>query len=205
MDLLDHINRTHRAVKRGTEMNSVILTRAYDTTLPDLWDACVNPERLPRWFEPVSGDLREGGRYRLEGRGIEGTIEVCVPRERLRVTWEDSGAGSFVEVSLREEGDQAVLRVEHVQAGGDFWNTFGPSATGVGWDGSVLSLALHLAGDPRATPEEMAKVGASEEGVEFMRRTAAAWADADVEAGADPDHARQTSDRTFAFYTGAEQ
>ena len=34
-----------------------------DAAIDDVWDACTNPERIPRWFLPVSGDLRLGGRY----------------------------------------------------------------------------------------------------------------------------------------------
>src|SRR5690606_22050656 len=43
------------------------LMRSYPTTQDDLWDAITNPERIPRWFMPVSGDLRPGGHYQLEG------------------------------------------------------------------------------------------------------------------------------------------
>ena len=48
-----------------------------------LWDACTNAERIPRWFLPVSGDLRLGGRYQLEGNA-GGTIERCDPPRSLR-------------------------------------------------------------------------------------------------------------------------
>jgi uncharacterized protein YndB with AHSA1/START domain len=51
----------------GKPARVAILRRVYDTTVEDLWDALTNPERLPRWFLPVSGDLRLGGRYQFEG------------------------------------------------------------------------------------------------------------------------------------------
>ena len=34
------------------------------------------PERIPRWFLPVSGDLRLGGRYQLEGNAGGEVLEV---------------------------------------------------------------------------------------------------------------------------------
>jgi uncharacterized protein YndB with AHSA1/START domain len=39
------------------------VSRSYPAELADVWDACTNPERIPRWFLPVSGELKEGGRY----------------------------------------------------------------------------------------------------------------------------------------------
>jgi hypothetical protein len=39
----------------------------YPASQSDLWDAVTNADRIPRWFLPVSGDLRLGGHYQLEG------------------------------------------------------------------------------------------------------------------------------------------
>ena len=44
-----------------------MLERTYETTIVDLWDAITSAERIPRRFLPISGDLRLGGRYQLEG------------------------------------------------------------------------------------------------------------------------------------------
>jgi uncharacterized protein YndB with AHSA1/START domain len=46
---------------------TVMISRTYDADAKDVWDALTNPERLPRWFYPVSGDLRVGGTFQLEG------------------------------------------------------------------------------------------------------------------------------------------
>jgi uncharacterized protein YndB with AHSA1/START domain len=46
---------------------TVVLSRVYDAPVADVWDACTDPERIPRRFLPVSGDLQPGGRFRLEG------------------------------------------------------------------------------------------------------------------------------------------
>lgn len=58
---------------------AVTLSQSYRTGVDDLWDACTAPERLARWFTPVSGDLRLGGRYQIEGNA-SGTIETCTDR-----------------------------------------------------------------------------------------------------------------------------
>ncbi|PRX97308.1 SRPBCC family protein [Allonocardiopsis opalescens] len=205
MDILDQIGRARREVVDGGASKAVILTRTYDTSVEDLWDACTNAERLPRWFDAVSGELREGGRYRLDASATSGTIERCAAPNLLRITWEYGGDTSRVELTLSEEGGRAVLRLEHLVPDNEHWRTYGPSATGVGWDGSLLALALHLADDPRGTPAGMEEVNATPDGTEFIRRTAAAWAEAHIASGADPEAARRVSEHTAAFYTGAEQ
>ena len=42
----------------GREAKVVIAARDYDTDIDDLWDALTSKERIPRWFLPISGDLR---------------------------------------------------------------------------------------------------------------------------------------------------
>jgi uncharacterized protein YndB with AHSA1/START domain len=46
----------HRIIAAG-EARVAVFTRTYQTTIEDLWDACTNPERLRRWYGPVTGDL----------------------------------------------------------------------------------------------------------------------------------------------------
>jgi uncharacterized protein YndB with AHSA1/START domain len=205
MNTLDQIAHVQRELSDHGTRQSVILTRTFDTTPENLWDACTSPERLPHWFEPISGDLREGGRYRLDGSGSEGTIQRCESPSRLSVTWEFGGEISHVELTIRETDGRATARLEHLVPVDDHWETYGPAATGVGWDSAFLSLALHLAGDPRAEPSEMEAFSASPEGTEFIRQTADAWAEVHIAAGADPDQARHAAENTIAVYTGVEQ
>ena len=67
IDVAHEISSVDRRIGSRTlpagEARALTISRVYDTTPEDLWDACTNPERLPRWFLPVSGDLRPGGRY----------------------------------------------------------------------------------------------------------------------------------------------
>src|SRR5215510_6904531 len=77
----------------------VIAVRTYDTTVDDLWEAITNRERLVRWFLPIEGDLRVGGRYQLKGNA-SGTITRCDRPEALDLTWEFGGATTWVNLRL---------------------------------------------------------------------------------------------------------
>src|SRR5262249_36491654 len=78
-----------RVLEAG-EARVLTVSQAYAATLDDLWDACTNPKRIPRWFLPVSGDLQVGGRYQLEGNA-SGTVERCDPPNSFAATWEFGG------------------------------------------------------------------------------------------------------------------
>jgi uncharacterized protein YndB with AHSA1/START domain len=79
-----------------------------------VWDACTNPERIPRWFLPISGELRVGGRYQLEGTA-GGTIERCDPPRSFAATWEYGGDVTWIELQLSPEPDgRTRLQLEHI-------------------------------------------------------------------------------------------
>ena len=67
IDVVHQISSIDRQVGRRTleagEARTITVSRVYDAPPDDLWDACTNPERVSRWFLPISGDLRPGGRY----------------------------------------------------------------------------------------------------------------------------------------------
>ena len=120
----------------GTDARTVRLSRTYDAPIDDVWDALTNPERIGRWFLPISGDYRVGGRYQFEGNA-GGTILSCERPERLRATWEfgdPSGPPSEVEVRLTPAGEgTTTLVLEHKAVVPDeMWDQFGPGAVGVG-------------------------------------------------------------------------
>ena len=64
-----------------------------------MWDACTNPERIPRWFLPVTGDLKVGGRYQLEGNAA-GDDRTMRPAHGFDATWEFGGEVSWIELRL---------------------------------------------------------------------------------------------------------
>lgn len=186
------------------------LAQRYPSPIDDVWSAVTDPARIARWFLPVSGELRLGGRYQTEGNA-GGEILECDPpaddRARYRVTWEFGGGMSWLEVRLTGDGDATLFELEHVAREADvpeeMWETFGPGATGVGWDGGLLGLALHLSAPETAmTPEQGQAWAMGDEGKAFNRGSADAWAEASILAGIDRETARRQAAATFGFYAG---
>jgi hypothetical protein len=158
-------------------------------------------ERIPRWLLPVTGDLRPGGSYQLEGNA-GGTILECEAPHRLRVTWEYGGGMSWVTATLSPEGaGRTTVEIEHVTPVDEHWEQFGPGAVGIGWDSTVLGLALHLSGGELGGPEEAVAWSVSPEGLEFMRLSGEQWYAAHVAAGEPEQAARAAADRTITAYT----
>src|SRR5688572_18517803 len=91
----------------------VVAARTYATTVDDLWDAITTPARLVRWFLPVEGDLKLGGRYQLKGNA-GGTITRCERPDALDLTWEFGGGTSWVTLRLARDGEGARLTLEHI-------------------------------------------------------------------------------------------
>ena len=190
----------------GEPARMVIASRAYDTSAEDLWDALTNPERIPRWFLPISGDLRLGGRYQFLGNA-GGEITACEPPRRVAVTWEGPGGPvSWVTVTLEpESGARTRLRLEHMAPMGDgaFWDRFGPGAVGVGWDGAIRGLGLHIASGAAVDPAAAMAWSMSDAGKAFSRACSEDWGRAAIESGEDPAKAHAAAARTTAFYTAA--
>jgi uncharacterized protein YndB with AHSA1/START domain len=185
------------------------LAQTYRSPIDDVWDAITSPERISRWFLPVSGDLRLGGNYELEGNA-SGTVESCEPpaggRASYRVTWEFGGGVTWLTVRLDAvDTDHTQLKLEHVARVADVpdevWQSYGPAGTGIGWDSGLLGLSLHLT-DPGARPDDPAAWSLSDEGRHFMRRSADAWATEHAKDGVQPDVAAAAASATFAMYTG---
>lgn len=183
------------------------LRQTYPTSVEDLWDAVTNPERLPRWFLPVTGDLELGGRYQLEGNA-GGTVESCEPPHRFSATWEFGGQVSWIAVSVSPDGDGARLQLEHTAVidgspeQRDFWEQFGPGATGVGWDLALHGLDLHLATGEAVDPKAAEAWSMSPEGIAYLGECSRAWGEASIADGTAREAAEAAAARTTAFYTG---
>jgi uncharacterized protein YndB with AHSA1/START domain len=187
----------------GKMARVVVATRTYATDIDDLWDALTSAERIPRWFLPISGDLRLGGRFQLEGNA-GGEIIRCEPPRKLGVTWACGGDPSWVTVTLAADPKGGTrLELEHVaHVPDEWWTQYGPGAVGVGWDGALMGLGRYLetgaANDPQAA---MAWMG-TPEGKDFYRRSSEAWCEASIASGTEPGAARAAAAGTTAFYTG---
>lgn len=206
-DFNAHLGTVTRSVssleRNGEPAHKVSLERTYNTSAEDLWDACTRPERLRRWFLPVAGELKPGGHYQLEGNA-GGTITECKPPRFLAVTWEFGGGMSWLELHIRtEENDRSKLILAHICPLDEHWQTYGPGATGVGWDLGLAGLAAYLGPDSFERFDEAAFF-ASPEGQAFMTGSSADWGRAAIAAGDDPTQAKAAASRTAAFYTGTE-
>ncbi|KQX38666.1 polyketide cyclase [Devosia sp. Root436] len=205
-DLAAHLGamtrEVHNLEKDGQPAKAVFASRVYDTTPPDLWDALTRPERIKRWFAPVSGDLKLGGRYSVEGNA-SGTVLECEPEKKVALTWEFAGAISWVNLTLTPEGAGTRLELEHIAHISPHWDRFGPGAVGIGWDLSFMGLARYLADlSFEMPPEAAAQWYATDEYKSLVRTTGDGWGQADIAAGADRRHALEAAEATRKFYTG---
>ena len=207
IDIVREIEAVQREVGEGSVPagvgHAVRLRREYDSPIEDVWDALTNPERIGRWFLPISGDYRLGGRYQFEGNA-GGRIVACERPNMLKVTWEFGDAVSELdasEVVIRlSPGDDGATRLEldHTAVVPDeMWSEYGPGAVGVGWEGGVLGLSLHLRGGRLEDPIAWQL---SAEGREFLTRSSQAWGVAHRAAGADPEAVARGVANSTAFY-----
>ena len=204
---LDAVDRSATTADRdGRAMRVQSVAQTFAATIHDVWDALTSAERLPRWFLPVTGDLRLGGRYQLEGNA-SGTITSCDVPNAFSATWEFGGGISWVNVTLTAiDAGHTRLELEHLAPVSDvsdeMWDRIGPAATGIGWDQTLLGLSLHLT-TGEVKPENAAEWLAGDEGLAFMRGSADRWGAVQAADGADPERAKAAADATYGMYTGA--
>jgi uncharacterized protein YndB with AHSA1/START domain len=114
IDVVEQVNAVRRQVGSRTieagEARPVTISQTYPAAVEDVWDAVTNQERIPRWFSPVSGELKLGGRYPGSGTA-GGTVEHCDPPKSFAVTWEFNGEVSWVEVRLTADGDELIYSI----------------------------------------------------------------------------------------------
>ncbi|GAA3607266.1 SRPBCC family protein [Nonomuraea rosea] len=202
MDIVNELTRAHRELLDG-KRKALVLRRRYDAEVTDVWDACTDAERLARWFMPVTGDLKVGGTYQLEGNA-GGEILRCEPPGLLKVTWQYGPEPAFseVEVTLSAEDGGTLFELRHTaEVPEEMWEQYGPGATGVGWDLALLGLALHLAGGERV---DESRFHLTDAGRRYITASSAAWGEAYQATGADPDAVSTAVAKTTAFYAPEE-
>ncbi len=204
-DHLGAVTRGLHTVERdGQPMKVLTAERTYPALPEEVWDAITDPERIPRWIGgAVTGDLRLGGRYQIEGNA-GGEILECEPPKRLALTWEYDGT-TWVDATLVSVGDGTLLHLEHTApVPPEMWAQFGPGAVGIGWESMLMGLAEHLAA-PDADMDALRTWLEGPEGrpylVEFMTGSSDHWVEASIAFGTDPDEARAAGERCAAAYT----
>ncbi len=207
-DYAADLHLVSRTVRAGTlpagPASVVTLVRGYPQAPAEVWDAVTNPDRIGQWFLPISGDLRPGGAYQMEGNA-GGEIRACEPSSRLQVTWifgepPSELDSSLVELRLEPAVDGGTqLTLDHAAAliPAQMWDRYGPGAVGVGWDTALLGLAMHLRGEDRGHPDELMTSPAMRA---FMTGSSEAWGLAYAASGADPDAVARAVAGTTAAY-----
>ncbi|HEX2298138.1 MAG TPA: SRPBCC domain-containing protein [Pseudonocardiaceae bacterium] len=213
IDIVNELNAIHRELGNrpaadGEAGVSVRLRRSYHTEVEDVWAAVTDPDRLKRWFLPVSGDLRVGGKFQLEGNA-GGEILHCEPPRLLKVTF--GSETSVVELRLSAGGLSAggvsadggagtVLELEHTVPLEMAGSGAGALYVGPGWDGGLLGLSLFLQGEVTDDPVAAAN---STEVVEFSAQSVQAWR-ATVEASgtATADEIAEVTEVAMAQFGG---
>lgn len=193
------------AVHQGQAVRVVSGSRTYEAGIEELWDAVTNPERISNWFAPISGELKLGGRYQLEGNA-GGKITRCEVPNAVDLTWEFQGNTSWVTIRLEPDEDCTRLTLEHLigqdEASEKHWKKYGPGATGVGWELGFLALGRYLKkGAPIAESESNDWLESST-GKVFMKKCAKEWGKAHALAGEDVATADSAANATAAFYCG---
>jgi uncharacterized protein YndB with AHSA1/START domain len=100
-----------RTIPSG-EARVAVFTRSYETTVEDLWDACTAPERLRRWYVPVSGDLRVGGTFEQVNMG-SGTILACDAPHLIKLSLGGGVDEIEVRLSAGPQDGTAILELHH--------------------------------------------------------------------------------------------
>ncbi|MEX0860310.1 MAG: SRPBCC domain-containing protein [Cucumibacter sp.] len=188
-------------LKDGKRLKVVRIARTYPTSVADAWDALTNRERIPRWFLPIAGDLKVGGKYQLTGNA-GGTITDCTPPKFFAATWEYGPAITWIEVSIAKDGNGARVTLEHLAEEEEHWKKYGPGAVGIGWDLGFLGLGKHLTTGGSLNAEEENAWVMTPEGRRFVELASDAWTAADIGSGRPEADARKAGARTTAFYTG---
>jgi len=184
IDIANQLNAIHRQVEQqlpadgSGERVSVLLRRSYDAPIGDVWDAVTQPDRIKRWLMPISGELRVGGSFQLEGNA-DGEILTCEPPRLLRVTF--GGPTSIVEVRLTSQSDRdTVLELEHTVPIEMAQSGAGALYVGPGWDGALMGLGLLLRGEAVGDPVAAAN---SPQAQEFSKQSVHAWAEVVKDSG----------------------
>ena len=211
MDFLasDHLGAVGRRIipaeRDGRAVSRLTATRTFPAPAAEVWDALTDPGRIARWLMPVTGDLRLGGRYQLEGNA-GGEVLACDEPRHLALTWEYDGHVSWVDVELTDVGAGTLLTLDHDDPSTpEHGARFGPGAVGIGWELSLLGLGAQLVGEPDLSPDEKTALMADPEMLVLITGSNAAWVDAAILGGEDPGQAHAAGRRCLAAYAGAPE
>ena len=112
-----------------------------------VWSAIVDPAALAQWLMPNDFEPRVGHRFHLDGGPPRGLVEAEVldidPPRRVQWRWMIDDVATTVTITLRADGDDTLLRLEHTDLPSDPRPRFDR-----GWVEKFDDLALLLSGAP---------------------------------------------------------
>jgi uncharacterized protein YndB with AHSA1/START domain len=119
--------------------------RVLATDVDDLWSAVTDPDRLARWMNVYTGELRLGGTWQalLDDGSVycTGTVTACDPPRGFVTTWhaiEEQPTTLRITVEPAADGARLLLRHEGVQS----------IYYGAGWQTYLEQLDDHLGAAP---------------------------------------------------------
>lgn len=134
----------------GGDARSAIMRRVYPAPIDDVWAALTEPDRVNRYFLPLSGDLKEGGHYVVE-MNTDGEVLKCDKPNLLRLSWNVEGAvADEVEIRLKKVKGGTQLELEHSSVRDTFVSSdpkTGDWGIGAGWELPLKYLGMYLAGE----------------------------------------------------------
>lgn len=188
-DTIAHVANEASAITRHVRRQPIndepgvalIASRTYPDSPAAVWDALVTPERIGRWLGPISGDLRPGGTFQIEGNA-GGQILSCEPAHQIAATWGMGDVFTILYVRLEEHAPgQTTVTLEHVapaamtaawaEAAGISIAT-GTIGAATGWDEALHALGHELRG---AALDRAAWQGSAAQ-IAFARAIINAWA-----------------------------
>ena len=198
---LSDVTRTVLPAEGG---HVVSLAQTFPVHPEELWSALTIGSHLESWFGRASGEVVAGGRYELPDMETRGEVLAVEEPRSLQLSWNQGGSRSEMELLVEPVEDASRFTLRHTVPTDAHWKTFGPAATGCGWDAALYALALHLEDPAADLIRRLGDFAGSAEGEEFTHATAEAWSEAHVAAGESRKPARKASLRTAAFYLGEE-
>jgi uncharacterized protein YndB with AHSA1/START domain len=161
----------------GGEAHSAIMRRVYPAPIGEVWSAITEPDRINRFFLPVSGDLREGGHFSIE-MNADGEILKCDEPHLLRLSWSAQGdVPDEVEIRLTEVKAGTRLELEHSSVREVFVSSdpqTGQWGVGAGWEVPLKYLGKYLAGELPNKPS-LEWYEPTEEDADLSRDAGMAW------------------------------
>lgn len=177
---------TDRQIAAGSA-RAAVLKRRYDAPIEKVWDAITTPDRVDRFFLPLSVDS-EAGTYAFQGQA-SGKILVCDTPNLLRVDWTppDRDTTDQVEVRLTPDGPNATwLELEHASVADVFHTdlTADKFSPALGWEAPLHFLGEYLRGVLPDRPSMEWYVFDEAEEMRLAKLRAPEWAKAEAQDAA---------------------